>query len=134
MPDAIAAIFGRAPAPARARLFEMRDAIFRAAETAGVGPLVETLKWGEPAYLPRQPRVGTTLRLGWTEARADEVSLYVPCQTRLLDLYRDRFPDAFRYEGARAVHLPAEGAYGMDAFAEVVTLALTYHRAKRGRT
>ena len=134
VPGEIAAIFDAAPDAARARLYALRDVIFRAAEVAEVGPLDETLKWGEPAYLPRTPRVGTTLRLGWSAKRAGEVSVFVPCQTTLVSLYRDRFPDEFRYEGNRALHLPAEGAYSEAAFEQVVTLALTYHRARRGRT
>ncbi len=133
-PAPIAAIFKTIPDAPRARLMDMRATIFRAAEIAKVGPLDETLKWGEPAYLPRKPRIGTTLRLGWSNARKDEVSLYVPCQTTLLDLYRDRFPGEFHYDGNRAVHLPATGPYSEAAFEQIVTLALTYHRAKRAHT
>ena len=134
LPQRIAAIFDAAPGAARARLLEVRGLILQAAEVADVGPLEETLKWGEPAYLPRKPRIGTTIRLGWSPKRPDEVSLFVPCQTTLVDLYRDRFPDEFRYEGNRALHLPAEGSYSEAAIEQVVTLALTYHRARRGRT
>ena len=131
LPQRIAAIFEAVPGAARARLIAVRGLIFQAAKVAEVGPLEETLKWGEPAYLPQKPRVGTTIRLGGSAKRPDEVSLYVPCQTTLVDLYRDRFPDDFRYDGNRAVHLPAQGAFSEAALEQVIILALTYHRAKR---
>lgn len=35
-----------------------------AAETSGVGPLTEMLKWGEPAYLTEATVSGSTIRLG----------------------------------------------------------------------
>ena len=134
LPDEIAAVFDKAPDRARARLVEMRAAIYQAAEAADVSPLQETLKWGEPAYLPQKPRVGTTLRIGWSPKRPDEVSLYVPCQTTLVDVYRARFPDEFRYEGNRGVHLSAAGPYAEAAFEQLASLALTYHRDKRARS
>ncbi|MEM6577065.1 MAG: DUF1801 domain-containing protein [Pseudomonadota bacterium] len=108
------------------RLFEIRDLIFAAAEATGTAPLTETLKWGQPAYLPAK-RAGTTIRLGATAAHA---ALYVHCQTRLVDQYRDRFPNEFEYEGNRAVLIPHDQPLATDALAQVIAMALTYHRAK----
>jgi len=60
----VAAVFRAYPAPLRARLLALRRLIFdTAAETDGVGPLDETLKWGQPSYLTAASRSGTTIRI-----------------------------------------------------------------------
>ena len=59
------------------RLHEMRALIFAAAEATGTAPLTETLKWGQPAYLPAK-RAGTTIRLG---VEGGHPALFVHCQT-----------------------------------------------------
>ncbi len=66
MPADVAAVFAGFPERVRRRLLEVRDLIFEtAADIEGVGPLTETLKWGEPAYLTGATGSGTTIRLGW---------------------------------------------------------------------
>ena len=61
----VAAVFDGYPPALRARLLMLRTLIFDcAAATDGVGNLVETLKWGQPAYLTERPRSGTTITAG----------------------------------------------------------------------
>ena len=61
MPADVAAVFSGFPERVRRRLLEVRDLIFEtAADIEGVGPLTETLKWGEPAYLTRATGSGST--------------------------------------------------------------------------
>lgn len=110
------------------RLSAMRALIFAAAEATQTAPLTETLKWGQPAYLPTK-RAGTTLRLGVQDERP---ALFVHCQTDLVSRYRMLFPDAFTYCGSRAVLLPASGPFSDPAFQQIAAMALTYHRDKRG--
>jgi hypothetical protein len=67
----VAAAFSIFPAGVRARLLEVRELIFEtAADIKGVGPLTETLKWGEPAYLTQATGSGSTIRLGWFGLRS----------------------------------------------------------------
>lgn len=62
--SAVAAAFASYPEPIRARLLALRRLIFAtAAATQGVGPLEETLKWGQPAYLTPATRAGSTIRI-----------------------------------------------------------------------
>ena len=57
---AVAAVFAAYPAELRDRLMALRRLIFEtAATTEGVGPLEETLKWGQPSYLTRRSRSGS---------------------------------------------------------------------------
>ena len=59
----VSAIFSSYSPAVRTALHRLRLLIFDvAAGTAGVGPLLETVKWGQPSYLPRTPRTGTTIR------------------------------------------------------------------------
>lgn len=130
-PSPVDAAFQAVPKAPRLRLLNLRAVIIRAALASDTGPLEESLKWGQPAYRPLAPRTGTTIRLGWTEAIPDRISMYVPCQTTLVDSYRERFPDAARYDGNRAIHLSADATMDKDALHQIATMALTYHRAKR---
>ena len=113
-----------------ARLMEMRALIYEVADATGTGPLTETLKWGEPAYLPAK-KAGTTIRLGATETSC---AVYVNCQTTLLESYRERFPGEFDYEGNRAVRITKGAPLNKEALAQVFAMALTYHRDKRAKT
>lgn len=53
---AVKAVFDAYPRSMRADLLALRALIFEAAAHPAIGPLVETLKWGQPAYLPTTPR------------------------------------------------------------------------------
>jgi hypothetical protein len=115
------------PPAHRARLSKMRTLIYAAAEATATAPLTETLKWGQPAFLPAK-RAGTTLRLG---VEGDHPALFLHCQTDLISRYRVLFPDEFTYSGARAVLLPATRPFSQPAFQQIAAMALTYHRDKR---
>ena len=130
VPTEIAAVFDAAPEAVRARLYGLRAMAFAAAEATGTLPLEESLKWGQPAFRPKAPRTGTTLRLGW---RAEACTLFVPCQTDLLDQYRARFAGLFAFDGDRAVHVPVAPGRDEAALQQMMAMALTYHRDKRGR-
>lgn len=130
MKPAVAAVLDSYPADLRDRLMRLRALIRKtAAETAGVGPLEETLKWGEASYLTTQSGSGTTVRIG-RDKRSGQPALYVNCQTDLLSRYRTLYPDVFFYDGDRGVVLgdnPDE-----TALKHMIALALTYHaRNKR---
>lgn len=58
---AVAAVFAAYPAGMRKRLLALRALVLDvAAKTEGVGPLTETLKWGQPSYLTDETKSGTT--------------------------------------------------------------------------
>lgn len=129
MPAEVRAVFDAMPAVPRKTLLAVRDIVLAtAADTEGVGPIVETLKWGDPSYLPRRPRVGTTLRLGITGDRRP--AIFVHCQTRLIDAFRARYADRFDFEGNRALVI-RDGPPADAELTHCVAMALTYHRRKR---
>jgi hypothetical protein len=132
---AVAAAFATYPEPIRSRLLGLRQQIFEtAAATAGVGPLQETLKWGQPAYLTPQTRSGSTLRIDRV-AGSDDVALYCHCQTDLISVFRELYPQRFRYQGNRALVLDQDRADAAQPLSHCIALALTYHlrrKAARG--
>ncbi|WP_338001391.1 DUF1801 domain-containing protein [Aminobacter anthyllidis] len=132
MPDAVAAAFAAFPVPVRARLLEVRALILAtAAETSGVGPLTETLKWGEPAYLTEASGSGTTIRLGCSKTGGGTCAVFVNCRTTLVDSFRAHFGDVFAYEGNRAILLDASRPLPAAPLAICLAMALTYHRRSR---
>ena len=127
---AVAAAFDACPLKARQRLLTVRGLILRmAARNAAIGPLTETQKWGEPAYLTEATRSGTTLRIAWKAKTPDHYALYVNCRTSLIDTYRTLFAD-LRFEGHRAVVFDVGRPVPRDIVSQCAELALTYH--KRG--
>jgi hypothetical protein len=134
VPEAVAEALGQFPKPVRQRLLQVRDLIFAvAAETEGVGPLTETLKWGEPAYLTEASRSGTTIRLGVSKSAPDQCAVFVNCQTTLIDTFRAHFANDFAFEGKRALLIPATGDFPGEPLALCLRAALTYHRQKSAR-
>ena len=126
---AVAAVFDTYSTAQREALLALRGLILAAAGEARV-EVVETLKWGQPSYLPAKPRVGTTVRIDALKASADGYAMYVHCQTRLMDSYRHLYPDSFTFEGERALLFSTARAIPEAALKHCVALALTYHLAK----
>lgn len=127
----VAEVFDRFPEPLRVRFLAMRALIFEVAqETNGVGPLTETLKWGEPAYLTQSSKSGTTIRLGTVRSAPEDSAVLFNCRTTLVDMFRNRFADVFRFEGNRAVIVPIDEPLPEAQLAMCFRRALTYHRCK----
>jgi hypothetical protein len=125
------AAIGAHPKATRDTLLALRKLILAtAAKTEGVGALVETLKWGEPAYLPKAPRVGTTVRINALKGSPGKVAVFFHCQTSLVAAFRERYPDVLKFEGNRAIVLPIAKALPMKALKHCIAMALTYHLRK----
>lgn len=128
IPPAVAAAFDAFAPAQRKTLLALRDILLAtAAAHPEIGGIEECLKWGEPAYLPRRARTGTTVRLGVSPKSPDACALFVNCQTSLLGTYRELYPEVFGFEGERALIVPAGTALPVEAVSHCVSLALTYH-------
>ena len=133
VPGPVAEALSRYPEPMRVRLLEIRGIVFSvAAETNGVGPLTETLKWGEPAYLTEASKSGTTIRLGTAKSAPDKCAVLFNCKTTLVETFRAHFAEDFAFEGNRALVVPATGALSREPLILCLRAALTYHRRKAG--
>jgi Domain of unknown function (DU1801) len=131
MPASVAAAFATFPAGVRARLLEVRNLIFETgAAIDGVGPLTETLKWGEPAYLTEATGSGTTIRLGRSRSSEGKCAVLFNCRTTLVDDFRSQFQDLFDYEKNRAILLDAREPLPKAPLSTCLGMALTYHRRR----
>ncbi|APH71934.1 DUF1801 domain-containing protein [Aquibium oceanicum] len=124
----VAEVFARMPEPIRDQALALRALVQEAAASIDGVKLVETLKWGEPAYLPG--RAGTTVRIGWDRSSGD-VRLLVNCQTTLVEHWRTRFDGRLAFEGNRAVVVPVAAPLDVPALRACIADALTYHASKR---
>ncbi len=133
IPADVAAAFDAFPPDVRRQLGQIRDLIFAtAAEHPAVGPLTETLKWGEPAYLTQETKSGTTIRLGWIPAEDRSCAVLFNCRTTLVETARVRFGERFGYQKNRAILLDPAEPLPVDELADCLALALTYHQRRNG--
>lgn len=136
LPNNIAAAFAAFPKPAQSKLLQLRSLIYQtAAGNSAIGHLEETLKWGQPAYLPKKARVGTTIRLGWSEKTPANIMMFVHCQTTLVDTYRTILgsdpSDNLSFEGNRALVMQHKGTLPKEVLSLCIDAALTYHLNKK---
>ena len=92
------------------------------------GELTATTKWGQQAFLPNQPNVGTTVRID--SVGDEQVGLFVHCQTTLVASWRKTFPN-FQYDGNRAILFEIGQRLPEAAIRACVEQALTYHVRRR---
>lgn len=119
------------PDRVREKLLYLREMILDvASNTAGVGEIEETLKWGEPSYLTSASKSGTTIRIAWKETAPTHYALYVNCKTTLIDSYNSLFPDTFTFEGNRAIVLSVNQQLPEDELRVCIQMALLYYKSK----
>lgn len=128
LPASVAAKFESYPGPIRKSLLELRELIVGVVEEEKLGKLEESLKWGEPGY---SVKYGSTVRLGSSSKNADEFAVYFHCQTRLVETFRSRYGDLFRYEGNRALVFQRGDVVPQNALRECLSMALRYHKIKK---
>jgi hypothetical protein len=126
IPTEVAAAFARWPADVQDCARRLRALIFAVAEERGVGPLTETLKWGEPAYLADTSKSGSTIRLGRVPGRPGAALLF-NCRTSLIEGFRRDFASLFHFDGNRALILDPDSHPDEAALALCIGRALTYH-------
>ncbi len=125
----VSSVVSAYPPAAQQRFEDLRDLIFAEAERLEVGPLTETLKWGQPAYLTASG-AGTTVRLHWSEKLPDTLQVLVHCQSSLVKGWRQAFGDALEFDGNRAVHVSLARDYPAEIISQCFAAALTYHQTR----
>lgn len=122
----VAAVYDRFAPAERVSLLKLRALIFEeAAKIDAFGELIETLKWGQPAYLPSKTKVGTTIRLGLPKSGG--FAMYTHCQTSLISDFSAQFGDEMSFEGNRGVLFQAGADVPTEPMRILIARALTYH-------
>ena len=124
-------VFAGYPPRLRRKLEKLRRLILdTASATDGVGPLQETLKWGQPSYLPAESGSGTTVRIDRVKNEPGRYAMYFHCQTNLVSTFRQMYPSELRYGGNRSILFEQDETVDEAALKHCIALALTYHKRK----
>lgn len=128
--SAVEAVFSGYPESHKTHLFGLREMILDTAESLKLPDGVEeTLKWGEPSYLPIKRQVGSTVRLGkFDDSR---VGLYFNCQTMLVEGFRSMYGDELIYSKNRAVLFKLDEPLPEKIITICARKALRYHLDKK---
>ena len=119
------------PAAIRERILILRQLIVETANvTEGVTELEETLKWGEPSF---NVKSGSPVRIDWKDSTPENYYVFVNCQTKLVDTFRELYSDVLQFQGNRAIILNLTEATDEKinhALKHCLALALTYQKVK----
>ena len=114
------------PEPKQAHLLKLRELVLDVADSLPLpGGVEETLKWGEPSYLPIKPKLGSTVRIGSFDET--HVALYFNCQTMLVENFRTLFGDKLKYSKNRAVLFDIGIPLPEQEIRMCTAMALRYH-------
>ncbi|NKC11778.1 MAG: DUF1801 domain-containing protein [Gammaproteobacteria bacterium] len=132
--DAVRDTFAEYPSQIQSKLLDIRELIFTTAATNPViGPLEETLKWGEPACRTTKSRSGSTIRIAWSPRSPTQFGVYFNCQITLISTAKTLFPDLFQFSGNRAIIFERKDAIPHNALGVCIEAALTCHADKKKR-
>jgi len=121
-------VFNNYPEEMRENLLLLRKLVIETAEeTDSVKSLEETLKWGEPSYLTKG---GSTIRMDWKKSKPDQYAMYFNCKTKLVDTFKERYKNEFKYEGNRAIVFNKNDIIPVNELKHCILLSLTYHSIK----
>ena len=123
---AVAAAFQAFPDDVRDIALALRTLILDVArETPEAGPLEESLRWGQPAYLTTQTKSGSTLRIG--VLKSGDAAIFAHCATTIIGTYAATFPGMDQIEGNRAVAFSNLDAVVPERLRLLIRHGLTYH-------
>ena len=131
----VEAIFNAYPDQYREKLLVLRELIFNVAGDIKekIGEVCETLKWGEPSYLPVTPNIGSTVRIAWHQSTPDQYAIYFNCKTTLIDSFKGIYGDLFFYGGNRSIIFNENDIVSLDELSDCIAMSLTYHLDKNRR-
>ncbi len=128
----VKAVFDAYPEELKGKLLHLRQLVFEtAAENPEIGPLEETLKWGQPSYLTSETGSGTTVRISQIGSATDRYGMFVHCQISLATTYREMFGDMLTFDGNRGLEFSLNEDLPEDVLSQCISLALTYHLDKK---
>ena len=118
------------PTQVQLRLLELRDIILEVvSNNQDIDFIGEDLKWGEPSFLTKSS--GSTFRIDWKRKNPNNISIFVNCQTKLISIYKELYPNDFEYVGNREIRLSLEIKYSSNKkLKKCIELALKYNLIK----
>jgi Domain of unknown function (DU1801) len=99
----------------------------KASEIESINKIEETLKWGEPSFTTKQ---GSTIRIDWKEKYPNQYAMYFHCKTKLVDTFRERYKNTFKFESNRAIIFNMNDNIPVEELKHCIELSLLYHSIK----
>ena len=127
MNHAVKARFDEYPKHVRIRIEELRNIVLTIASELKLGEVEESLKWGEPSY---SVKTGSPVRMDWKQKTPSRYYLFLNCQTRLVDTFRELYSDSVEFQGNRAIILSLSAPLPEASIKTCLELALTYQKRK----
>lgn len=120
------------PKPVRQKMQALRKIVIETAkEIDDIDSLEETLKWGEPSFLTTH---GSTLRMDWKPKKPDQYAMYFKCTSRLVETFREVYPDTFSFDGKRAIVFQLDDDVPVKELKQCIEATLRYHHVKKHPT
>ena len=121
-------IYNAFPPPIQKNCLKLRSAIFDIAKKhLEIGPIEETLRWGEPAYLTSKSKSGSMIRIHHKQNKPYDFALYFLCNTTLVAQFKQQFPKTFTFRGNRALEFMVNQPLPMKQINNCIYQALTYY-------
>jgi hypothetical protein len=115
------------PEIAKLFLLSIRELMHAIAKEENLGTVTESLKWGEPSF---QTKKGSPVRMDWKPKSPATISVYFNCKTRLIETFKEVYPDAFEYVGNREIKIPLSEPLPEAELKACLSMALRYHSIK----
>ncbi|GAC16230.1 DUF1801 domain-containing protein [Aliiglaciecola lipolytica] len=116
------------PDIAQEALLCLRELLLNVANnTPEIKHLEETFKWGEPSYITK---TGSTLRMDWKPSKPAHISVFVNCQTKLIETFKELYPQELSYVGNREIALPLNKPLPLQVLAHCFELTFKYQKIK----
>lgn len=119
----------RYASPLRADLLRLRKLVLEtAAHNSAIGPIEETIKWGEPSYAPARKGIGSSVRIAPRED--GKIAMNFICHTGLVDRFREIYGTKLNFEGNRTIVINPAEPLQEEELRHCVAMALTYFLTK----
>ena len=121
-------IYNAFPSPIKIKCLQLRNAIFDTARNhPNIGPIEETLRWNEPAYIHSQSKSGSMIRIQHNPNKPYDFALVFLCSTTLVDQFKQQYPTTFTFGGNRTLEFMATEPLPMIEINDCIHQALTYY-------
>ncbi|MEC4725357.1 DUF1801 domain-containing protein [Shewanella sp. D64] len=119
--------FAQYPDHVKLVLFDVRSLILDLADEHQLGEVEESLKWGQLSY---RVSGGSPVRFDWNAQYPQQFSIFMNCNTKLVDTFRELHSDILVFQGNREIVLKLGEPLPMNTLKQCMFMALTYHRIR----
>lgn len=124
----VSSVIENYPTVIQEKVLFIRNLIYEVAkDLENDSDIEETLKWNEPSYLVKS---GSTIRIAWGSKRPNQYGIFFNCKSKLVDTFKELYPDVFNFEGNRAIIFNKDDVIPIDELKHCIRLALIYHQLK----